>query len=47
MNDCEKKMKLSILSTLVVLFDLLSIGKWVAGHDFEKYEKQLSQKKLT
>ena len=34
-----KKIKLNAISALIILFDMLSVGKWITGHDFEKYEK--------
>jgi ABC-type polysaccharide transport system permease subunit len=40
----QKKIKINAISSLIILFDVLSIGKWIISHDFERIEKQAPNK---
>ena len=37
-HEAGKKNKINIISTIIVMLDLLNIGKWIQGYDFSKIQ---------
>ena len=37
-HEPGKKNKINIITTIIVMLDLLNIGKWIQGYDFSKIQ---------